>query len=82
MNDVENKCPVCQSDIDDKKKFELIEGYSLEIENNKKLISENEENVRLLTKNKSSFNEKLDLLQNLSKDIIEYKHKFSNLEKT
>lgn len=81
LNDVENKCPVCQSDIDDKKKFELIEGYSLEIENNKKLISENEENVRLLTKNKSSFNEKLDLLQNLSKDIIEYKHKFSNLEK-
>lgn len=81
LNDVDNKCPICKSDINDEKKSELIEGYALEIENNKKLITENEENVRLLTKNKNSFKEKLGLLQDLSKKIIEYQHKFTNLEK-
>ena len=75
-----NKCPVCRSDIDGNKKVDLINQYREEIENNKMLISQNEEAVRLLTKNKNSFEEKVDELQDLSKQIIEYKHKFSNLE--
>ena len=54
--------------------------YNNEISSNKKLISENEENVRLLTKNKNSFEEKHERLQDLSKKIIEYKEKFNQLQ--
>lgn len=80
LKDVDSKCPVCQADIDDNKKSELIKQYNAEIEENTKLISEYEESVRLLTKNKASFEDKSDKLSELSKQIIEYKHKFSHLE--
>ena len=80
LNDVENKCPVCQSDISSAQKTELIKQYKETIEENKKLISENEEDIRLLTKNKDSFEEKQSQIQELSKNIIEYKHKFGHLQ--
>lgn len=81
LKDVENKCPVCQSDINPQKKNELINFYDGEIKFNKNAIVENKENIRLLNKNKDSFEEKYDKLQDLSKDIIGYKNKFDNLEK-
>ena len=75
-----SKCPVCRSDITDEQKDGLIKEYNEKIENNSNLISQNEEAVRLLTKNKKSFEERVSTLQNLSKKIIEYRHKFSTLE--
>ena len=81
LDEIENKCPVCQSDISSFQKKELIKHYNSEIIENKKQILENEENVRLLTKNKKSFEEKLERLQELSKSIIEYKEKFNQLQK-
>ena len=81
MGDVENKCPVCQSDINPQKKNELIDSYNNEIKINEKSIEENKENIRLLNKNKDSFEEKYNRLQELSKDIKGYKNKFDNLEK-
>ena len=81
LADVENKCPVCQSEISDTKKEELITQYETEIEENTKAIEENEENIRLFTKNKDSFIEKQSKVKKLSEDILEYKYKFSNLEK-
>ena len=81
LADVENKCPVCQSDIDDAKKEELITQYKTEIEENTKSIEENKETIRLFTKNKDSFTEKQSKVKKLSDDILEYKYKFSNLEK-
>ena len=81
LGDVENKCPVCQSDINPQKKNELIDSYNNEIKINEKSIEENKENIRLLNKNKDSFEEKYNRLQELSKDIIVYKNKFDNLEK-
>ena len=48
--DVENKCPVCKSDINPQKKNELIDSYNSEINVNKKAIVENNENIRLLNK--------------------------------
>ncbi|WP_405303297.1 AAA family ATPase [Methanobrevibacter sp.] len=81
LDEVDSKCPVCQSDISPSQKKELIEQYTAVIEENEKSIAENEDNIRLLTKNKESFEEKLPKLEDLSKNIIEYKHKVSNLEK-
>jgi exonuclease SbcC len=81
LANVDNKCPVCQSDIDDTKKEELISQYKTEIEENTKAISEHEETIRLFTKNKDSLVEKQSKVKELSEDVLEYKYKFSNLEK-
>ena len=80
LDGIDNKCPVCQSDISAYKKKELTKHYNSEIEENKKLISQEEESVRLLTKNKTLFEEKLENLTALSKNIIEYKQKFEHLQ--
>ena len=80
LYDVDNKCPVCQSNISENKKSDLIRTYTEEIEENNQLISEYEENVRLLSKNKESFENKHEKLLDLSKNIIEYKHKFHHLQ--
>ena len=81
LANVKNKCPVCQSDISDNKKEELINQYNQDIEDNKKAIGENEETIRLFTKNKESFESKLEKIKGLSEDILEYKYKVSILEK-
>ena len=80
LDSIDNKCPVCQSDISTLKKKELLEHYNNEIIENKKFIIENEENVRLLNKNKKSIEEKQKRLQDLSKSIIEYREKFNYLQ--
>ena len=81
LANVDNKCPVCQSDIDEAKKVELTAQYKTEIEENTKAIGENEEAVRMFTKNRDSFKEKLDKVKAISEEILEHKYKFSNLEK-
>ena len=81
LDEIKNRCPVCQSEITSFQKKELIKQYNADIIENKKQILENEENVRLLTKNKKSFEEKIDKLQELSNNIIEYKEKFNHLQK-
>lgn len=81
LANVDNKCPLCQSEIDFKKKDDLTKLYNENIKNNEKSIKENEEDVRILTKSRSSYEEKVSTLQELSTKIIEFTHKLSNLEK-
>ena len=80
LKDIDNKCPICQSDIGSDKKIELIKHYNDEINENKKSIDENEEDVRLLTKNKKSYEDKYERILELSKNIIEYKQRFHHLQ--
>lgn len=81
LADVDNKCPLCQSEIDFKKKDDLIKLYNGNIKSNESSIKENKEDIRLLNKNKTNFEDKIKKLQKLNEDIIEYNHKFSDLEK-
>ena len=81
LDGVDNKCPVCQSDIDEAKKEELISQYKKNIGENTKAIEENEENISMFTKNRDSYKDKQSKVKKLSEDILEYKYKFSNLEK-
>ena len=81
LQGVDNKCPICQSDLDSKKKLQLIQQYETAIFDNNKLISQNEEDIRLFTKNKVNFEEKLSIINDMSKGIIEYRQKFDHLEK-
>ena len=76
----ENKCPVCQSDINENKKAGLIKDYTAEINKNTELISEYEEVVSELSENKEALEDKHDKLLDLLKHIFEYKHKFHHLE--
>lgn len=80
LDSIDNKCPVCQSNISSLKKKELNKHYNSEIQKNEKLISQNEETVRLLIKNKNSFDEKLEFLSDLSKQIVEYKHEVQHVQ--
>ncbi|WP_298520200.1 SMC family ATPase [uncultured Methanobrevibacter sp.] len=80
LDEVEDKCPICQSEITPYQKKELIKQYNLTIQENEKAIVENEETVRLLTKNKESFEGKESKIQDLSKDIAGYKEKFNHLQ--
>ncbi len=80
LDEIDNKCPVCQSEIDSFKKKELIKQYKSEIAENKKLIVQNEESLSLFTKNKNRFEEKREDLSGLSKEIVEYKQKFHHLQ--
>lgn len=80
LDGIDNKCPVCQSDISSYKKKELSKHYKAEIAENNKMISQDEEAVRLLEKNKKSFEEKLTNLEELSKNTIEYRQKFEHLQ--
>ena len=81
LDGVDNKCPVCQSDLDSKTKLRLIQQYEKEIVDNKKSISQNEDDVRQLTKNKENFKQRLSTIEDLSKEVIGYKQKVSNLQK-
>ena len=80
LQGIDNKCPVCQSDIDENKKADLIRQYNEDIDENRKLISEYEENVILLKKDKEGLEDKHERLLELSKNIIEYKQKFYHLQ--
>lgn len=80
LENVESKCPLCQANIDSFKKKELMKHYKTVISENEIAISENEEAVRLLTKNKESFEGKHERMLELSKNIIEYKQKFNQLQ--
>ena len=80
LNDAsDNKCPVCQSDIDDAKKADLVKQYQDIIDENSHSISDYEEAVELLSKNKSSFEVKHERITELSKNIDLYKHRFDHL---
>jgi exonuclease SbcC len=80
LEEIDNKCPVCQSDIDSFKKKELIKQYKSDIADNKKLIVKSEEDLSLFTKNKNRFEEKREDLSALSKEIVGYKQKFHHLQ--
>ncbi|WP_407453213.1 AAA family ATPase [Methanobrevibacter sp.] len=80
LKGIDNKCPVCQSDIDEDTKAGLIMQYTGDIEDNNQLISEYENDVKSLTEDKESFESKHEDLLDLSKNIIEYKQKFYHLQ--
>ncbi|WP_286008735.1 AAA family ATPase [Methanobrevibacter woesei] len=81
LDEVDNQCPLCQSEITSAKKVELKKYYSDIISENRSLIYNNDENIHLLKKNRDNFAQKEENVKEISKNIIEYKHKFAQLEK-
>lgn len=81
LSEVDNVCPVCQSPIDGRKKIELIDYYQYNIEQNNRLIDEDNNAIEILKSNKTKFEEKEEKVKKLSKNIMEYNYKFTDLEK-
>ena len=80
LDGIDNKCPVCQADLSDEKKEELVSEYKSTIEENTKLISQYEEDVESSDEDKKTMEENLVKINELSKSIIEYRHKVNHLE--
>ena len=78
---VENKCPVCQSEISEDKKNELIHTYETTISNNNKKISENTQKLDKLNKEKSIKESKLKDLDLIKTNIYQNKHLVDDIAK-
>lgn len=78
---VENKCPVCQSEISEGKKNELINMYEDTISNNTKQINENNEKLTKLNKEKSLKDDNLLKLDSIKTKIYQNKHIVGDLDK-
>ena len=78
---VENKCPICQSEISEDKKNELIHMYEDTISNNTKKVNENNDTVAKLNKDKSLKDANLSKLDSIKTKIYQNKHIVTDLEK-
>ena len=70
IKEVDNKCPVCQSDISEDKKNELIHMYEETINTNTKKIGENNEIITKLNKDKSLKDANLLKLDSIKTKIL------------
>lgn len=81
IQEVENKCPICQSDISEDKKNELIDMYEETISNDSKKINENNEILVKLNKEKSLKDANLLKLDSIKTKIYQNKHIVGDLDK-
>ena len=89
LNTLEDKCPICKSDISEDKKDELINSYADNIVSNEIKIKDNKSKILELNSFNKILSSKIDLIEsfekeiyankNLSKNIIDYKKRISEL---
>lgn len=80
LESVENKCPICQSEIGFKKKEDLVKSYEDIIENNNITIKEWEYNLEKYNNDKIDCKNKLDSLSSLENEISAHVHIFDNIK--
>lgn len=78
---VENKCPICQSDISEDKKNELVDMYEETISNNTKQINANNEIIAKLNKDKTLKDANLSKLDSIKTNIYQNKYIVGDLDK-
>ena len=78
---VENKCPICQSDISEDKKNELVDMYEETISNNTKQINTNNEIIAKLNKDKTLKDANLLKLDSIKTNIYQNKYIVGDLDK-
>lgn len=84
LNDVEGKCPICQSDISEDKKDELINSYSDVIMANETKIKDIQERLKEMNNFNRILYSKITLLEDFEKEIYANKdlaHNISNYKK-
>lgn len=73
LKETDNKCPVCQSEINEAKKEELLNTYRMEIDKEKQRLNK-------LSKKYSNYNNELRVLKNKIDEISRLKDKFGILK--
>ena len=81
-----NKCPVCESNLEENKRENLLEKYKYEVEKNNGLISSFEQNLSILISDKKFLEEssnKFDEMNiyGLKKDSVDLKNKIEKINK-
>ena len=79
---LENKCPVCQSDISEDKKNELIDMYESTISSNNKKIDANNEILEKLNEEKLSKESKIEDLNLIKNKVYQNQHLVDDLDKS
>ena len=82
IKELENKCPVCQSDISEDKKNELIDMYESTISSNNKKIDANNEILEKLNEEKLSKESKLEDLNLIKNKVYQNQHLVDDLDKS
>lgn len=80
IKEVGNKCPVCQSEISDDKKEELIESYEAVIAENSEKISINTNKINDLNKDLDVFGVYQNDLKEIETGILSKNHIFTSIE--
>ncbi len=75
---VKEKCPICESKIDEVKRVELINGYQSQIESNKTKISSLSSALAMFMGNKTTLKNKYSDIQEINIDVM--KEQLQNLE--
>lgn len=68
---VDNKCPICESNISKEKKNSLIDSYNDKIKSNKKSIEKIKTELNKISNEKSIFKNKLEEIHSIENDISE-----------
>lgn len=80
IKEVGNKCPICQSDISDDKKEELIASYESVINQNSERISIDTSKINDLKKDVDVFVDYQKDLREIESDILSKNHVFRSIE--
>ena len=80
IKEVGNKCPICQSDISDDKKQELILSYENTIKENTEKIDSNKKDIDELNLLLKELNLKNSSLEELEKSIFSNKHLLTSIK--
>ena len=80
LESVENKCPICQSEIGFKKKEDLVKSYENIIETNDISIKECEYNLEKYKVDKEDYKNKLNSLSSLENEVSSHVHIFDNIK--
>ncbi|MDP3033744.1 MAG: AAA family ATPase [Methanobacteriaceae archaeon] len=80
LKTVEGQCPVCKSDIDERKKNELLKSYLTEIETNLKSINNIQSLLKDLNAERTDLNNKYSQINSIKIDIL--KERVESLDNT
>lgn len=81
IQNVDNKCPICESDISEEKKNFLIDSYNNKIKSNKESIEKIKTELNKISNEKSIFKSKLEEIHFIENDISENMHMYEIIKK-
>ncbi|WP_414468924.1 AAA family ATPase [Methanobacterium sp. ACI-7] len=70
LTTAEDICPVCESDLDENRREELLDKYKLQIENNEREISSHNENLKIFSSEREFLEKQKAEISNINIDVL------------